>query len=188
MSLAHQPHRMTFDEYLTWSSRQEHGRYEYIDGEVVVVPAEGADHNLVKLALAIVLRDAIKSAGFAGQAFTDGMTVKIRGGQRGREPDAAVTATPLADRKSLVLPDPLIVAEAVSPNSERDDTGDKLDEYFSVPSIQHYLIVRPEKKLIVHHARGEGAALRTTFVTGPALLLDPPGLTVDLAPVYAECG
>ena len=188
MSLAHQTKRMTFDEFLAWSSRQERGRYEFIDGEILEMPAEGLEHNLVKLALANIFRDAAKAAGFAGTAVTDGMTVRTKGGTRGREPDAALTATPMTDRKAMVLPDPLIVAEVVSPSSERDDTGDKLDEYFSVPTIQHYLIVRPDKKLIVHHSRGDGGALRTTFVTGPALTLDPPGLTLDLAPLYEACG
>jgi len=80
------------------------------------------------------------------------------------------------------------VAEVVSPSSERDDTGDKLDEYFSVPTIAHYLIVRPEKKLIVHHARATDGTVRTSFVTGATLILDPPGLTLDLAPIWAACG
>ena len=186
MSLAHAPTPITFDDFLTWSARQPTGRYDFVHGEVVEMPAEGGLHNLVKGALFIALKDAAKRAGFLGTVFTDGMSVPIEH-KTWREPDAAVTATPVADKTATKLVDPLIVAEVVSPSSERDDTGDKLNEYFSVPSIQHYLIVRPEKKLIIHHARGTDGKLITAFITEPTLKLDPPGLIVDLAPVFEAC-
>lgn len=188
MSLAEPKQHLTYDEFLAWSLRQERGRYEYIDGEIVQLPSEGAGHNLAKLELVRALQDACEAAGFAGTVFTDGMQVRTKGGRRGREPDASVSATPVTDLAAQVVPDPLIVVEIVSPSSERDDTGDKLDEYFGLPSLQHYLIVRPDKRLIVHHARGEGGALKTTFVTGPTLRLDPPGLVLDLARLHKASG
>src|SRR5450631_3453164 len=190
MSLAETPvtKKMSFEECLAWSARQERGRFEYIDGEILEMPAEGGVHNFAKGALFIALKEAAKRANFHGSVFTDGMTVRIERANRGREPDAAVTATPVADKAAMVLVDPLIVVEVVSPTSERDDTGDKLNEYFSVPSIQHYLILRPDKKLIVHHARGgEASKLVTALVTENTLRLDPPGLELDLAPVWEAC-
>jgi Uma2 family endonuclease len=183
MSLAQQQQLMTFEDYLAWSARQERGRYEFIDGGIVEMPAEGVEHNRVKSALWMALREAVAAAGFAGEALADGMAIRTRGGARAREPDAMVSATRVAP-KSLFVPDPLIVAEVVSPSSERDDTGDKLDEYFSVPTVAHYLIVRPEKQLIVHHARSTDGTVRTSFVTGQNLMLDPPGLSIDLTPVW----
>ena len=44
---------------------------------------------------------------------------------------------------------------------ERDDTGDKLVEYFAVASIQHYLIVNPGKRVVVHHQRQRRRRVRT---------------------------
>ena len=178
MSLAHATPRMTFDEFVVWSAAQERGRYELVDGEVVEMPSEGGLHNLVKGAVFRALQDASARARFAGTVFTDGMTVRIDE-RHGREPDAAVTATPVADLEALSLVDPLIVVEVVSPSSERDDTGVKLLEYFSVPSIRHYLIVRPGEKAIVHHARSESGDIRTSIVHGGEVRLDPPGLVLD---------
>lgn len=188
MSLAEQKQRLTYDEFLAWCLRQESGHYEYIDGEIVQLPSESAGRNLAKLAVVRALEDACEAAGFDGTVFTDGVQVRTSGGRRGREPDASVSATPLKDLASQVVPDPLIVVEVVSPSSERDDTGDKLDEYFGLPSLQHYLIVRPDKRLIVHHARGEGDALKTTFVTGTTLRFDPPGLVLDLTRLHKAFG
>ena len=53
----------------------------------------------------------------------------------------------------MILEAPLIVVEVVSPSSERDDSDAKLVDYFSVASIQHYLIVFSEKRVVVHHQR-----------------------------------
>ena len=50
-------------------------------------------------------------------------------------------------------------------------------------SIHHYLIVRPEQGVIVHHRRGEGAEIRTALVRDGRLRLDPPGLSFDVVPV-----
>lgn len=188
MSLAKQDKHLTYDEFLAWTLRQERGRYEYIDGEIVELPSEGARHNLAKLELVRALQDACEAAGFSGTVFTDGMQVRTKGGHRGREPDASVSATPVTDLGTQVVTDPLIVVEVVSPSSERDDTGDKLDEYFGLPSLHHYLIVRPDKRLIVHHARGDGGEVKTTFVTGITLRLDPHGLVLDLKRLHKVFG
>ena len=184
MSLAHAIPLMTFDEFVVWSAAQARGRYELVNGEVVEMPSEGGRHNLVKLAVVQALLDAVRKSNFAGTVFTDGMTVRIDE-RHGREPDAAVTATPVTDLNALSLADPIIVVEVVSPTSERDDTGVKLLEYFLVPSICHYLIVRPVEKAIVHHARGEGVDIRTSILHGGDLALDPPGLVLSLDPILA---
>jgi hypothetical protein len=63
--------------------------------------------------------------------------------------------------------------------------GDKRHGYFSLPSLHHYLIIDPDRALLIHHRRGSGAEPETQIVTGPRLQLDPPGLDVDLTEVLA---
>jgi Uma2 family endonuclease len=81
----------------------------------------------------------------------------------------------------------MVVVEVVSPSSERDDTGAKLVEYFSVESVQHYLIVNHEKRVVIHHER-DGQEIRTRIAGEDAgeLRLDPPGVTVSAAALLAE--
>jgi hypothetical protein len=52
-------------------------------------------------------------------------------------------------------------------------------------SSAHYLIVDPGKPLVVHHARGSGDTILTHVVTRGTIELDPPGLAVSLADIYA---
>jgi len=78
------------------------------------------------------------------------------------------------------------VVEVASLSSERSDVGTKLVEYFSVPSIRHYLVVVPEKRTVVHHFRPEAGDIRTQIVPDGALALDPPGIAIQVPALFAE--
>jgi hypothetical protein len=54
-----------------------------------------------------------------------------------------------------------------------------------VPSIRHYLAVDPDKRIVIHHARGAGDAIATRIVSEGEIALDPPGLIVPLATIFA---
>jgi Uma2 family endonuclease len=174
--------RMTVTEFLAWASAQPRGRYELVRGEVIAMAPERARHNLVKFAVARALSDAVTKSGLPCIVFTDGMTVVIDD-DHSREPDAAVQCGVSTNLDSMVLEAPLIVVEITSPSSERDDTGDKLVEYFSVPSIRHYLIVNLEKGVVVHHARSEAGNIATRILSDGDLMLDPPGMAIAVKPL-----
>src|SRR5436190_18035127 len=177
--------RMTVQEFLTWAAAQPRGRYELVRGEVVAMAPERARHNLVKAAVFRALSDAVARAALPCTVFTDGMTVVIDN-EHSREPDAAVQRSVAVDLDSMVLEAPLIVVEVTSPSSERDDTGDKLVEYFSVPSIRHYLIVNPTKQVVVQHARDEDGEISTRIMSAGQLDLAPPGMAVPVRGLLPE--
>ena len=81
----------------------------------------------------------------------------------------------------MIIEAPLIVVEVASPSSERHDLGAMIAEYFSVPSIRHYLIVLPEKRAVVHHRRDERGNIATHIAHDGGLALNPPGMTVAVA-------
>ena len=179
--------RMTVAEFLDWASAQPRGRYELVRGEVVQMAPERALHNVVKSEVYAALRDAIKRAGLPCKAYGDGMTIVIDN-HHAREPDAAVQCGVAFKPRSMTLEAPLIVVEVVSPSSERDDTGDKVGEYFSVPSIQHYLIVDPIAKVVIHHTRAEGGEIAKRDVLSGEIELQPPGMKVPVADLLPDLG
>jgi Uma2 family endonuclease len=178
---------MTVPEFLAWASAQPRGSYELVRGEVVAMAPERALHNRVKAAVFRALEDAVRRAGLPCIVYTDGMTVVIDD-EHAREPDAAVQCGVAFDPNTMILEAPVIVVEVTSPSSERDDTGDRLVEYATVPSIQHYLIVNPVKKAVVHHARTHGGAFETHIVRAGVIDLKPPGITLRLAELLPEMG
>jgi Uma2 family endonuclease len=86
---------------------------------------------------------------------------------------------------ALEIPDPVIVVEVLSPSAQRIDASKKLAGYFQLPSVVHYLIVDPTKPLIVHHKRGGDGKIDTRIVNDGVIALEPPGLELKLADVYA---
>ena len=174
------PRRMTVAEFLAWASAQPRSRYELVRGEVVEMAPERARHNLVKGEVFLALKNAVRRAGLPCMVFADGMTVVIDN-EHAREPDAAVQCGVTTDLNSMILEAPLIVVEVTSPSSERGDTEDKPLAYFSVPSIQHYLVVNPVEKVVIHHVRGQGGDIARRIVSSGEIDLAPPGMTVPVA-------
>jgi Uma2 family endonuclease len=78
----------------------------------------------------------------------------------------------------------VVVVEVLSPSTQSIDSSDKLADYFRVPSIQHYLIVRAKRREIIHHARS-GTDIVSRPINIGAIRLDPPGIAIDIAEVYA---
>lgn len=175
---------MTVDEFLRWGETQERGRYELHDGEVVVMAPERAAHWDAKLATVIALREAIARAGLHCHAVPDGATVRISD-RTAFEPDALVYCGERVKADALEVPNPLIVAEVLSPSSAAMDMRDKLKGYFSLASLHHYLIVDPEKRLVIHHTREHGDILQTRILTEGGLRLDPPGLDLPVPALFS---
>jgi Uma2 family endonuclease len=188
MTMQSKPRRMKVAEFLDWAMAQPRGRYELVRGEVVAMAPERLRHLIVKGAVFRALGDAIGRAGLPCTVFPDGATVVIDD-EHAREPDAAVQCDAAFNPNSVILDSPIIAVEVTSPSSERDDTGERLVEYFSVPSIHHYLIVNPTKKVVVHHARGQdGKDISTRIARSGVIDLTPPGMTVPVAELLPEIG
>ncbi|WP_428492580.1 Uma2 family endonuclease [Rhodopila sp.] len=174
---------MTADEFIVWAMEQPEGKhYELVAGEVVAMAPERAAHGRAKGRFYARLAEAIRAADVPCEAFPDGMTVRVDADTL-YEPDAMVRCGPALDDNATEANDPLIVVEVVSPSSQRRDSGSKLEDYFRLASMRHYLIVKTENQVIIHHQRDEAGEITTRIIRDGAMRLDPPGLVLsDLFP------
>ena len=178
------PARMSVDEFLVWASAVS-GQYELVDGVPIAMAAERAGHARAKLALVNALREAIARAGLPCEAFTDGMTVRIDE-HNGFEPDAVVHCGEPIDDDESEVPSPVIVVEVVSPWSIGRDSNTKLDDYFRVASVRHYLIVDTRSRRVVHYRRGDDGEPAVSLASGDTLTLDPPGIEPSLQSMSSD--
>jgi len=99
------------------------------------------------------------------------------------EPDVLVRRGPPLDDDALVVTDPIILVEVVSPSLHKRDSGSKLEACFRLPSVRHYLIVKTENQIIIHHRRDEAGTIDIRIIRDARIDLDPPGILVtDLFP------
>jgi Uma2 family endonuclease len=175
----------TVDEYLTWSqSQNDLPRAELINGQIVAKAPERIEHVEVKLSAAIALRAAIARRQLPCCALPNGPTVRIDD-HTAYAPDALVYCGQRLPADSLVVPNPVIIVEVLSPTTMHTDTSAKLIGYFKLPSVQHYLIVDPDTCAVEHHSRAAGGIVSGHTVTSGTIQLDPPGLSVAVSEFFA---
>jgi Uma2 family endonuclease len=167
---------MTVEEYLAWSDGQsERQRTELINGRIVIMPAERLIHTTIKANAFLALRQAVRAAGVPCQALPDGPGVRIDE-HTVYEPDALVYCGEPPSPTAMLIPNPVILVEVLSPTTGHHDTSAKLIGYFKLPSVAHYLVLDPENRSVTHYTR----AGTPNLLTSGALRLDPPGLDLTV--------
>jgi Uma2 family endonuclease len=171
---------MTADAFIAWTMEQPEGeRYELADGMVVAMAPERARHARAKGRLYRRLAEAVEAAGLPCEVFPDGMAVVVDA-ETIYEPDALLRCGEPLDGDAVKVLDPVIVVEVLSPSTQGVDLGDKLAGYFRIPSLRHYLIVKPGSPVVIHHARAADGDILTRLVREMPIRLEPPGIVVDL--------
>ena len=178
------PTRFTADAFIAWAVAQPQGRFELMDGQVVAMAPERMAHTRAKLRAVNALAAAIAAAGLGCEAVTDGAAVRIDD-RTVYGPDALVRCGPPTPDDALELTDPIVVVEILSPSSRGIDTGLKLDGYFRLPSLRHYLVVNTDGRVVVHHRRDDTGSIRVRILHEGVLTLDPPGLVVPVGDLFA---
>ena len=175
---------MTADEFIAWSLDQTEGaHYELLGGQVYSMAPERMAHNLTKAEVYVRLRDAVSKAGLNCQVLTDGMTVRVDA-ETVYEPDAAVRCGDRLAGDRISYDDPVIVVEIPSPASEAIDSTAKLIDYFRLISVRHYLVVRTDRPVLVHHERSADGQIQTRILASGELRLNPPGIVLDVASLF----
>ena len=172
----------TREEFRHWCDAQPRGRFERVDGRIVAMAPERGAHLRMKMAVYKALERAIAAAGVDCQALPDGVTVET--GDSDYEPDALVNCGERMGDEAIAAPNPVVAVEVLSPGTAATDTGGKLAGYFRVPSIAHYLIVHPTRRVVTHHRR-VGTRIETLPVVNGPIVLDPPGIVITVEELYA---
>jgi len=176
--------QITADEFFLWAEGKE-GRWELHDGVTVMMSPERLLHVRTKARVSFALEDAVRRAKLPCEVFVDGVSVRIDA-EAIFVPDATVVCGPRRPDDAIVIADPVIVVEVLSPSTASIDHGRKLSGYFSLPSVQHYLILDPERRVVVHHKRGAGEAIETRVLTNGFAKLDPPGVAVAVEAMFPQ--
>ena len=176
------PRGMNVESFLKWMDPRR-GRFELHDGAVVAMAPERVGHIATKGRVYRVLDQAVRAGDLPCHVMPDGVAVHVSD-RKWYQPDALVYCGPLASDQAMKIDNPIIIVEVISPSTGHIDEGAKLIGYFSLPSVQHYLIVNPEGLPLVHHQRQSNDTTPTRIVAGGSLRLDPPGIEIDVTELF----
>ena len=165
---------MTSDEFLVWAEAQSDEKFELHEGVVVAMSRERRLHALVKGNAYLALTRVASPCA----PYVDGIAIKVSETTT-YIPDVLVDCGDQSDMMEMTAVEPVIVVEVLSDSTSKVDTGAKLEGYFTVPSVQHYLLVDGADRRVTYHRRETGGLFTQILHTG-TLALDPPGVTVSI--------
>ncbi|USQ78750.1 Uma2 family endonuclease [Ornithinimicrobium faecis] len=160
--------------------RADGARYELLDGEVVVTPSPGGNHQLVVTQL-VILMSAVLPVDW--EVVTAPLDVEMQGGEGDTvlQPDVLITErSHLTDGGLHVAP--LLAIEVLSPSTWRRDLGPKRDAY-AAAGIRHYWVVAPKAPSVtVYRLGADGAFREEAHVTGDQQWTTDAPVNVALCP------
>lgn len=178
-------HCHTLAEYFALE-RTGDARYEYWDGEIVLMRGGSEAHIRISGNVYFTLRQQLRAG--SCEAFTSDLAIKTPLLPPYRYPDASV-ACGQAMFESIegidVLTNPPLIVEVLSPGTASRDRKDKRAAYQALPTMMEYLLIAQDAPHITHFLRHSETWTRTDYGDLTATLTLPSiGCELLLSDVY----
>lgn len=172
---------MTADEFLSWHEGQEQ-RYELVDGVPVAMAGARRRHDQVVVNALFSLRGQLGVG--PCRAFSSDTAVRISAYQI-RYPDIGIDCGRFPDEE-LAADAPALVLEVLSDGTKAFDALGKLEEYKSVGSLRHIVLVDTDEPRVIYWSRAVGGAWNYRALGGLDATLDivDPVVAVPLRTLY----
>lgn len=173
-------------EYLAWEedapykSEYVNGRIIPLHGEIRAMSGGTSDHGVISANIIGTLWVALKGGGC--RVLTS--DIKLHSGDGSlRYPDVSVVCGEIKyhGRGRIVMTNPLVLVEVLSPSTEIADRGEKMLGYQSIDSLQSYLLVDQYAARLEQYARKENGHWDYQVVEGREGVVTIPALQVTLS-------
>jgi Uma2 family endonuclease len=174
---------MSAEEYLVWEATQEE-RYEYWDGEVVMMSGATRNHNRISLNFSKLLDNAL--ADRSCEVYIVDVKVQVEPGQKYFYPDVVVTCDE-RDTDPQWVQFPCLIIEVLSPSTEAADRGKKFAKYRQSPTLQEYVLVQVTQPGVEVFRRNEqGKWVLSEYNLGDILRLESLDVEIAIAHLYRQ--
>jgi Uma2 family endonuclease len=174
---------MSVEDYLA-SEEDGPWRHEFVNGVTYAMAGSSTRHNKIAGALYAALIGHLPAR---CEAFISDVKVRIESARDKRfyYPDVFVSCS---QTDSIYTRDePILVAEVLSPWTERIDRGEKFEAYKTIVSLQEYAILSQDDVRLELFRRRSGWE-REVFGPGDAVTFDSVDLAIELATLYRRTG
>jgi Uma2 family endonuclease len=176
MSAVQKP--MTLDAFLAWEGRQEL-KHEFDGIQPVALTGGTSEHAAIQVNLIAAIRPRLRG----GPCRVFGSELKIAAAGSIRYADGFVVCSPVP-RGTLVITDPVIVFEILSPSTSFTDRITKNREYRQTASIRRYVILEQTSQAATVYLRAGEDWNVEVLIGDTELPLPEIGITVPLAEFY----
>jgi Uma2 family endonuclease len=173
--------KATFADYL--ALEKQSSPHELVGGQMYPLPENNDNHDTITLNIATLARAEAK--GTACRVFMGNMKLRVSEDTI-YYPDVFATCTEPNSGATLKR-SACFVVEVLSDATSDIDRGEKLRNYRKVPSLQGYIMVVADKRIIEVYSRLEGSAWRyETLEDGGVLNLPGLDLSLTMDEIYED--
>ena len=177
--------RYTVAEYFALEAQSE-VRHEYFDGEVLAMAGGTIPHNLIKGNIVAGLRPGVRQRGC--RLYDESVRLAVQNDFHYTYPDVMVSCDPSDRRDPLLIRQPVLIVEVLSPSTAEYDRSRKFNQYKKIPSLRHYILVSQTAWVLEWFRRDDMGQWIYTVLSDPADVLEIPDLNLrlPLADVYDD--
>jgi Uma2 family endonuclease len=145
---------VSFADYLAFEENSE-VKHEFWNG--IVFECSGGTPRHADLIFNVSAAFAPRLRGHRCRGSSSEQRIRIEENNVSFYPDFVIKCPPekYSPLDPNALTNPVLVAEVLSPNSEKHDRGAKFEQYALIPELRDYLLVSQERILVEHFARGQ---------------------------------
>ena len=170
--------RLSPEAYLAYE-REQAVRHESVDGYLYAMTGASDHHEEIALNLAAALRTHLR--GSRCRVYKGDL--KIRVADDFYYPDVFVRCS---DRRgdAYFKTDPVMVAEVLSPGTQRYDRGDKRLAYSSLPTLRDYVLIAQDRMMVEVYSPRETRDCLRLERPDDLLRIDSVDFSISLAELY----
>ncbi len=170
--------RFTHEDFLDREAQSQF-RHEYCQGRIEMMAGGSWIHSLLSTAIARLLGNALQDRDCTVQGSD--FLIRMLAADMSSYPDAMVVCgkANFIDRRKLVVDNPVLVAEVLSPSTEAFDRGAKLAAYKQLDSLREILFISQDQPSVEYLQKGSNG-WTTTLVEGRDAVLSLVHLEVSI--------
>ena len=173
----------TVEEYLTLEAKSE-SRHEFYSGKIFEMPGNTILHNQICINLWMNFRNQLPRDAYS--IGTETVKVKIKGENIFLYPDVFICKIIAYPETTIVINDPVLIAEVMSDSSRRYDCTDKFIQYRKIDSLIYYLMIEPEKQVVFFYEKtADGDWIAKTYTENEEVVKFPLlNATIGIGDIY----
>ncbi len=182
MSQARKIRHYTLDEYFALE-READVRHEYLDGEIVAMGGASRRHNRLVLNLGAALLAHLR--GTPCRVDANDLKVIIAAANRAYYPDLVVSCSDLGDEiDDYTESHPCLIAEVLSPSTEKIDRTEKRINYQRLDSLEEYVLIAQNEPMVEVYSRGADGWTCITYAASEHIVLPSIDLELPMVTLY----
>lgn len=154
-------------------------RHEFINGNLIEMSGASRKHHKICKNILRILENLLSDKGY--EVFIENMKVKIENENQYDYPDIFITKEAETNENEYVQFKPELIVEVLSETTRAKDLVDKFIQYRKIKTLDYYLLVEPEKYLVLCNFKNEQGEWDMISYTQHDEIISLPALNISLS-------